>query len=191
MEANPHISHDGAGPDDEAEFVLIREDVGVGCRWTHSSDGASIARASKVVSGFAALLFVGSAGVLFFTDVLGSDNVIRLLSTAWIAAIILALAAAHWRAIAGEPLVLEVQPDCLELYNPAFLWARKQRWPIARVRKLVIAHRGKDLLTRRPVGNLYVYYRWRSFGLFNGLEIAELHDVAERIRAITGVTIAE
>jgi hypothetical protein len=189
VEAHPDISDDGAVPEQEPEFALERQDAGQGCRWSYASDGAAIGRASRVVTLFAAVLFVGSTGVLFFAGTVGSDNVIRVLSTAWIAAIILALAAAHWRAIAGEPLVLEVQPAYIELYNPAFLWGRRQRWPIARVRKMVIAHRGKAILTGRPVGNLYVYFRWRSRGVFNGLEVQELQDVAERIHAITGMKI--
>ena len=184
MEANPGLSED-----DDAGGALLREDVGDGCRWTLPSDGVAIGRASRIVSTFAALLFLAGVGVLFATPVLGNDNVVRLLTTAWITAIILALAAAHWRSIAGEPLVLEVQPDFVQIHNPAYLWGRTRRWPTGRVRKLVVAHRGKSLLTGRAVGNLSLILRVRSCGLFFGLDIAELQDVAERVHAIAGIKV--
>jgi hypothetical protein len=189
VEAPTHIAHDEPAAADAAEFALVRQEVGAGCRWTYSAEGDAVARASRVVSIFAAILFVGSAGVLFLADSIGSDNVIRVLSTAWIVAIILALSAAHWRSISGEPLALEVQPEYIELHNPAFLLGRRRRWPLARVRKLVIDGPGKATPGRHAVGSLYLHFRWRSCGLFHGLEIAELQDVADRMHAITGVKV--
>jgi hypothetical protein len=135
------------------------------------------------------VLFLGGVVILFAAPVFANEVLLRALTAAWIIAIVLALAAAHWRAIAGEPVVLEVQPDLVTLHNPAYLIGRTRRWPIAKVRNFKLLHRGKALASGRPVGNLFLCTRWRWLLLFNGLEVPELQEVIERIHEITGAPI--
>jgi hypothetical protein len=174
--------------DDGDAFVLMRDDLDAGgCRWTHPADGDAIHRASRIVTGFAALLFAAGACVLFCSPWLDNDTVIRMISTAWIVGIIMALAAAHWRAIAGEPIVLEAHAAGLSLFNPAQLWGRTQRWRTERIRKLIVKHRTAD----RPTADLCVRMRFRTYILFEGLEASEAENVAGRIRLITGVAVSQ
>ena len=147
----------------EPNFVLLREDVGRGCRWTLPNDGAAIVRASRIVTICAFLVFLLGIVVLLLGPTIGSDVAVPTMTGLWIVGIILALAAAHWRAIAGEPMTLEVQPESLQLFHPAQLWGRTQRWPVSRVRKLFIVDRGKDIPSGRPIGNLWIRTRWRCF----------------------------
>lgn len=182
MEAEVFDHNDG--------FVLQRADLDDGAvRWTLPSDGAAIHRASRIVTGFAAVLFAGGVGVLFCSPMLDQDTVVRMLSTAWIVAIIMALAAAHWRTIAGEPSVLEVRPEGLSLFNPAQLWGRTQRWRTERIRTLLIKRR-TAIATGRPVATLCLRTRWRWHVIFDGLQVPEIETVAGGISKITGVPIA-
>lgn len=174
--------------DDHDAFVLERDDLDNGAvRWTLPSDGVSIHRASRIVTVFAALLFASGIGVLFCSPMLDQDTVVRMMSTAWIVAIIMALAAAHWRTIAGEPSVLEAHRGGISLFNPAQLWGRTQRWRTDRIRKLIIRHRTS--VGGHKVAALCVRTRWRMHVIFDGLEIPEIETVAGRIRAITGVAV--
>jgi hypothetical protein len=176
--------------DDHDAFVLERDDLDNGAvRWTQPSDGVAIHRASRIVTGFAALLFAGGVGVLFCSPWLDNDTVIRMMSTAWIVAIIMALAAAHWRTIAGEPSVVEAGPEGISLFNPAQLWGRTQRWRAERIRKLVI-RRHTVALTGRQVATLSVRTRWRQHVIFDSLEIPEIETVAGRISTMTGVPVS-